>query len=455
MIKDILRRPSIKYLLIIFPLFLLGIGLLALRNPDPLRNPVLFCEDGSWPGLGLSYGWSYALLHTRGDYYTMGNVLLLFIAVKLSWLLSGNVFNLLPQTIAIVSYAFYSSMATAAFIVTKKVLPNKLRIVLFLLFLLIPLGKNENQIIGRLPQIGYYMPIITIFLLYIRENGVSLCKRLAIDFGLLLCAATNPMILGLAFVYVCWDFFRNRFTNWVKKNWTIIIPFLILSIFLIPTMANYSRVPYDKSNLIEAAIGRSIVYPFLFPWYHHLHNAEVLVFTVMLIIFIAVAYTLPKDIASKRLLLFSIVTYIIYNTALIITRPMLTTIKVSHYKSFDFALDRYYTGLNALIIFITIISIYQFIRSNKTAFKYVGWIILSSILIIYISHLSAIFEIRQTRFPIRTGLYFSDQLCLAKELPGGKLAKVQVNPEDGLWNLITPIQYIDKSRCSNNSQPKI
>src|SRR5579883_689676 len=139
MIKNIILYPYTKKCLVVLALFLVGIIVLTVRNPDPLVNPALFAEDGKWTGLGLSYGWLHTMFHTRTDYFTVGNILLLFLATKLSCLLSGNPLSLLPQSVAIVSYAFFSGVATTAFLITKESLPLISRIILFILLLLLPL----------------------------------------------------------------------------------------------------------------------------------------------------------------------------------------------------------------------------------------------------------------------------------------------------------------------------
>ena len=75
-----------------FFLVLLGIGVmvLLLRNPDPLLNPVIYTEDGTWIGLALTKGWWYAFQNAKAGYFVWGNLILLWASVNTSSIVCGN-----------------------------------------------------------------------------------------------------------------------------------------------------------------------------------------------------------------------------------------------------------------------------------------------------------------------------------------------------------------------------
>ncbi|MCO4108943.1 hypothetical protein KGH51_21945, partial [Citrobacter freundii] len=71
-------------------LFIFGVLLLVLRYTDPFLNPILYAEDGVWVGQGLSYGWINTVFHARSDYFTVYNILGLYISTIISSFFTGN-----------------------------------------------------------------------------------------------------------------------------------------------------------------------------------------------------------------------------------------------------------------------------------------------------------------------------------------------------------------------------
>lgn len=450
-------------------LFIIGIIILAARNPDPFINPIVYAEDGEWAGLGLTNGWVFALTEARSDYFAFLNIALLFLSTLISIIASGNPTTLLPESIAITSFAFFSAVATAVFVVTKNIAPPIFRVALYLLLLLVPLGTTQNEIIGRILQVGFYVPLISVVLFFLRDNAPSKHGKHAIDFLVLLCAGTNPVVFALSVVYLSGDFFKDRdIQACIKRTLTLIIPLGLLLLVLLPRMGGKGGIPgeFVSSNLIEAIIARPIVYPFVFPWYGQLSNIISLVFFAIWLSFILFSYKISKNSPAKRLILFLMATIFIYDLATTVLRPGLTGLLSNYQTTFP---DRYFMGMNVLAIFLTMIAIAQISIYGNIGYKFLGHFTLIVVGSIYTWHAPDIFEMRATKLPLKRGLYFSEQVCMSEPAkiglhiyptPGttarGKRLEptqtdsvIQIYPTN--WIMVVPNKFVDKSICDYTS----
>ncbi|TBW39368.1 hypothetical protein E0E54_02770 [Azotobacter chroococcum] len=427
-------------------LFFIGMAVLFVRNPDPVLNPVVYAEDGMWAGLGLSNGWHYALIHAREDYFVFLNILLLFIATKLSVWGAGNPVALLPESIALVSFGFFSAVATAAFLITKGVMPILFRGWLYLLLLLLPLGMSQNEIVGRILQVGFYIPLISVMLLFWRDQAATYL-RIMIDAVLFLCAATNPVIFAIVFLYLVWDFFKDRDLEiFRKKNLTIIISFLVLLVFLLPRMGGRGGVPGEflTGSFIEVFIGRAILYPLVFPWYEALSDRIVIVALGGWLIFVWLSFVLARNQAAKRIMVFLIVTLVVYDVATIAMRPGLTEFFSNYQGTY---LDRYFMGVNVLVVFLTMVSLSQLFISGNFVARILGGLGLLAVVWIYGWHLSYLLETNGSRLAIKDQFDFRDQLCLSKDSMDKSHALVQIYPNVLGWQMKLPVEVLDRSHC--------
>lgn len=147
--RKYLSRHIMEYLWLP-ALFIVGLLVLCIRNPDPFLNPILYTEDGAWLGLAFSKGWLYTFFNAKEGYFVLGNLLLLWAAETGANVLCGDSLICLPQAIGIVSLAFYSFIATLAFVATKDVASFAVRLMLFVMLLLLPLGDSSNEM--RFPR---------------------------------------------------------------------------------------------------------------------------------------------------------------------------------------------------------------------------------------------------------------------------------------------------------------
>lgn len=469
MIKKRRVNPKVINYVLLTALFIIGIFMLAARNPDPFINPIIYAEDGEWAGLGLTNGWMFALTEARNDYFAFLNIALLFLATKISVLVSGNPITLLPESITITSFAFFSAVAIAVFVVTKNIAPTIFRLALYLLLLLIPLGTTQNEIIGRILQVGFYVPLISVLLFFLRDNSPSKHGKHAIDFFVLLCAATNPVVFALAFLYLSRDFFKDfDLRACIKRNLTLIIPLGLLLAVLLPRMGGKGGIPgeFVSSNFIEAIIARPIAYPFIFPWYSELSDRISLVFFAIWLCFIVFSYTISKNPAARRLILFLMAAILVYDLATIVMRPGLTGFLSNYQTTFP---DRYFMGLNVLAIFLTMIALSQISIAGNIAYKIFSYFTLSIVTAVYAWHALDIFEIHASKTPLKGRFDFSEQVCLSEPVqkglrvypepgttPRGKRLEptstdsvIQIYP--GTWIMVVPNRFIDKSDCKYTS----
>lgn len=401
-----------------------------------------------WSALALSEGWWHALINSRSDYFVFINIIFLFLASKISILFSGNPLTLLPQAIAVISFSFFSGVATFAFVTVRNISSSTLGGIAFLAVLLIPLGTTQNEIIGRVLQVGFYMPITSVLLLYWRNKATNLYKTALIDFFIFLCVATNPFVFAVCFLYLSLEFFKKpNIKLFFLKNASLITPLLLLMLLLIPRMGGKGGIQQDflVENVIEALITRPILYPFIFPWYESLSDNLTIIGFFLFSAIVLFSYIKSRDNESRFLILLSFLTIISYSLATVIMRPGLTAL-LSHYST-TFP-DRYFMGINVLVVFLFIVSVSQIIKDKHLKFFGISAMIAFSGLYVYWN--DYIFEWSSSKFPLKSSFYFSEQLCMSEPIDGTLNSSIQIYPLPS-WKMVVPSKYINKHNCMYSS----
>ncbi|WOD40424.1 hypothetical protein [Nodosilinea sp. E11] len=428
-------------------MLILGMFILALRNLDPLLNPVIYAEDGAWTAIAMTNGWDYVFLHARSDYFVWGNILFLWLASTSSSLFCGNELSCLPVTVTLWSYFFFSIVALLAWWATAGVLPLRFRWALFFLAIFLPLGNTANEVIGRIVNIGYLFVFLALLLmvLRIRKKG----NRVAIDLSLLVCAATNPVCFLLVPILSLFSLrgfdARQLFValrNWGKQYALLFLGLGFLIILRIVTAADTASVEVAGSmrftSLIETALARPLLYPIIFPFYGSLNDVLTVVLTGILGgLFFYLLRTTDKRDPALLLVSMGTVTLSIFLVATVYMRPILTEILGGYLTTFP---DRYFMGINILVIFILIALISS--RSKTPLSRKVKKVFFSLLIAIHVLSLPWTIELGWPRMRIAVGPDFSGSLCLStvalQDQPVNEINTVSVPIYPESWTMVVP-----------------
>ncbi len=424
-------------------LVLFGGCLLTLRNPDPFLHPVIYAEDGVWCGKGLSEGWLSAMLWARTDYLVIGNIALLFIAAKTSLLLYGNPLAYLPQSIAIISNIYYSLIAVITYYALRHVCSKIQRAIIFMFILMFPLGNSQNEIIGRILQIGFFFPFLCTLLLYIRQNVQSVIKKKTIDAILVLGMATNPLIFALAGIYLIADAINKKdIKQVIEDNILLITSIFVLGAFVglkMVTKCNTQLEGFNSNAVIEAVCARSILFPFIFPWYTKTNNILSLILCSIWAFVIIFCYKNTQNNQAKRLMIYLVFGFIITLITTLVMRPGLTTLLDGYKITFP---DRYYMGINVFSITLILVGLFQINTSAHFFWRIVANTIILVIMSIYLCNLGLIFELQESKFPIMKNKTFHDQIIAAAVSKHSRIVVVDINPEQPQWSMKVPLKWV-------------
>ena len=436
-------KPFLEYLSL---LALFGVGglVLYIRNPAPFVNPIVYTEDGYWLGLAFSKGWLYTFFNAKEGYLVLGNLILLWIAETGSKVFCGNSLLCLPQSIGMVSFAFYACIATFLFAATRDMASFAVRLLLFATLLMLPLGDSSNEILGRLSNVGYMFVLVAVLLVSYRERLKSTASVYIADIGLIISAATNPVVVPLTAIYLSWRFYQSRGRVW-RRDLTFFLGLCLVAILIAYRMLSqhHSEITgvLHLENLIEVGVARAILYPLIFPYYTALSDFSSIVLFFAWLVFVILAIKQSNNQTSV-FIVYNLVALVVYWVLTIAMRQSLTQQLGGYRHTFP---DRYFMGLNVIVMVISLTGAFSMLRSSKLIVKIGSMSLLTMLAIQYITHIPWIFETNKTRFPLAftLGLTFADQLCASsKTLTGTKLEEgmVVVQITEGWWMSIpTPV----------------
>lgn len=210
----------------VIAMLILAGAILTLRNLEPLTNSFTYTEDGVWLGHAMSKGWWYAIVNAKTDYFVWGNLLFIYLATLASDIFCGDKLVCYPEALSFWSYFFYSSVSVLCYYVTKGLIPEVVRWIVFLATLLIPLGDSSGEIFGKISNIGYYFVLITTLLIFVKSRKAAATPL--IDTILLLCAATNPVCLILTLALSTFTLLDRDFKKFVKKYGAVLFGCLVI-----------------------------------------------------------------------------------------------------------------------------------------------------------------------------------------------------------------------------------
>lgn len=405
-------------LLAVVVLTLVGTVILILRDADPLLNLVVYTEDGQWIGFALTRGWVDTFLHAKPSYFVWGNLLLLWAAAGASSLSCGTPLSCLPFWIAISSYLFFAACAVFVWTATREILPRFGRLALFAFLLLVPLGDSSNEIIGRLSNVGFVLVPVCVSGLFVLESfELSRLQRWSVELMLVLCAATNPVCIFLIGVHATWRAIAMRGTPGLffrihGRSLSGLAGLLVLALIRrqgAPIVTG-RLIP---AHLVEVAVARSLLYPFVFPFYVRLSDG----WTVgLLVIALASGVILYRGLdcsRARRWVLYCCFGFVVYLLATLGMRPSLTEQLGAYRTTFP---DRYFMGLNALVGMVVIPLAFQRLIDKSRLVVAVGWAVRGGLVLLAITQVPFLFELDRPRFVVRAGPSYAEQLCRTADL---------------------------------------
>jgi len=437
-------------------MFASALAILALRNLDPIIHPVVYTEDGLWAGQILQDGIFQTCLTAKGSYLVVGNILLLGLSLGISFLISGNFLLQLPQSIAIVSYAYFAFVATIAYVASRKFLGRTTSISLYLCILLVPLGTSQNEIFGRISNIGYIVPILLCAILIIRTYSHRTSSRFLADLGCLLCIVTNPFCLIMIPAYIAtlvylelrstqaidyklkFTFFGNALKAVLAKNVLPVTFFLGLAIPLLLGSAQtvtHNVNPFDRGKTGMAVLGRMIAYPFVFPIYTQMNNMASFFFDLVLFAFLTFIFKKSRSFSDRLAIALSFAFFVAYSLATLVFRPLLPYQLGFYGNTFP---DRYFMAPNLLIMFAFLISATIPGSSGTAIASKFARLALLAVGIVYFLSLGNLFETDKTRFEIRAAGTLFENLT---EFAVTKNGLSSITTSEG-WHMLVPERYL-------------
>lgn len=419
--------------------FAFGFVIFFLRFTQPIITPTIYAEDGVWLGSAISNGWLHTLLNARPDYFVFFNVFFLFIAAVLSKIFSGNVLLLAPLFIALLSYSFYAITSTIIFWTVKRYTNAVSAWVAFGLSVLIPLGLSQAESFGTLVQVGFYMPILSICFHLFKGDENSRIKKAVLDLFIFLMAATNPVCFVVTGVY-----FLINFLNAANKKkflldmLPLLVALLVLCIIIAPRMngsGGIAGVSYNSEHIIEMVTARSILYPFVFPFYHKLTNSLSLGLTGIYVGIVLFAYFRSEKKVKNAILLLAIM-LIAYDVATVAGRSAITGLLTGYGATYP---DRYFMGINIISTTLFAICLHQL---QSPFIKYLMIVIL---IVVYAVGSNILFESASDKRRIALDFVFTNALCNAKD-EGNGFKRVMILPSPD-WYIRVPAGYIDSLGC--------
>jgi hypothetical protein len=434
-----------KNLIVFFILFPIIFLLLIIRTPDALISPVLYTEDGTWLGRIYIEGFWNVLINARADYLVIGNILGLYFAKYLSYTFFTYDVSTLPFFISILSYLFFSIIASIPILLLKNHIRLELLIVLSLLIVLLPFGYSTNEIIGRLSNIGYFFfPLSIILLIYRLDVSNEKKKVIIIDALLVFCMLTNPMVVLFIITYFLLRYFFSKSNTFEYKSqlFTFIIAssIFVYILYLKITVGHQATLTTEKfltENLFEVSISRSVLYPFIFPIYSKL--GDIFSF-IILLIFLTTFYFVFKTLQYKDKKVFLILSFALVFVSFLttFTKPGLTHWIKDYSGTFP---DRYFSAQNIMSLLVVIFIAEKALIVKNKYFKNISKIFIFALILIYAVSLSNIIEFKNPKLKIMINDTFTE--ALDKTYKNKEKTEIYQIPIyfDG-WKMQLPFKYV-------------
>ncbi|MBJ8971309.1 hypothetical protein NFJ49_10095 [Citrobacter braakii] len=419
-------------------IFVFGIILFFARFPQPVITPTIYAEDGVWIGSALSNGWLDTFIHARPDYFVFFNILFLWCASLLSHIFSGSPLLLLPFFISFLSYSFYSLSSVIIFLTVNRFAGKMMAFLAYGMSIFIPLGYSQAESIGTLVQIGFYMPVLSLCSHLYRDDISSVRKRIICDVLIFLMAATNPVCFAVTGIYFVIGFLSTENKKrLIISFFPLLIALLVLFMIIVPRMNGSGGVigEYNVIHLIEMVTARSLLYPFIFPFYSKMSNASSIILTMVYATVVVLSFFKAEKRSKIAILMFAAM-LVIYDAATAAGRSGITGLLTGYGATYP---DRYFMGINIISSTLMVICFGQF---KKSIVKYTCVLVM---MIVYASGIHMIFESSQDKQRIALDYIYTNALCNAKD-EGNGFSRIQILPSPD-WYIRVPSENIKNLGC--------
>lgn len=342
-----------------------------LRFPNNLLEPNFYAEDGSVYLKNIeAYGLLQAMFMTFNGYFISGLYILVGLGYAINSILFQGAFVHLPQSLAIVSYAFLGFTCALPILLFRRHIRLAALTLVVMFSIYVPMLGYDYAIIGTIGNLKFIFVYIAFLLLlyrhYIPESNLK--RFIIVDLLLLICAYTNIV------VYLLMPFALLRYISLIrfdkkklKKLFALrsvqsllilailMVPQLIIvKLFGIPAMPGYLDTPYQLDATVNTFIYRTYLFPFLPKLTSHLND-----------IFVVIAFTILNVILwfglkGKRLwYAFGMITAFLITLLFVINRTGVSELFKTYLSSGP---DQFFYTQNLIVCFLLGIALVSLIQ---------------------------------------------------------------------------------------------
>jgi hypothetical protein len=367
------KQPSVKqtgllrkhygklaWLALYIVVVLLASYLFYRRFPNNFKQPNFYAEDGYAFGNSIIHkGFFGSLLTTFNGYYIWGIYILEKLGFMFNSLRYGGQFTDLPQSFALVSYAFLGFVTTLPLFLFRKYFKLQVLVLICLMSIFVPLLGYDYAIIGTIGNLKFAFAYIAFLLLVYRSLISEDSKAFyAVDIGLLVCAYTDitvyPMMIFALARYAKLIRFnksslktlvRSRsFQSLVVLGLAMLPQLLVVAHSGVPAMHGYLDSPYQMSKTVEIFISRSYLFAVLFPLNKHLNDGLVI---ASMLVFLAGGWYVLRG--YRRIFVFGLYAIFLATFLFVVKRTGVSALFLGYKTSGP---DQFFYAQNWMFIFI-------------------------------------------------------------------------------------------------------
>ena len=342
-------------------LVLAGTLAALVRNWEAVAYPILWAEDGQWTGLLMTSTIGDAYLNNRADYLTVVQIAMLHLALGMNRLIFGESILYLPHFASSISFVFFGLFCALADYALRAHLSRTWRFAFLLICLFLPMGNMGPFIFGGIANLGYYFFPLAFLLIIVKFRNENPKTGIWVDLGLLLCVLTNPLVLSIAgpalVAEIALRSFRRR-DGWRRETIRAVVSLGLLGLYVLFLTTRMriiaaKSVPVTADQIIEAVVGRSVLYPFVAGLYTYL--TPLIAWVLVALLAGLWVYAVRRlDPRRRVLLLVALAAGAVATLAMVTQRPFYVSRLNGYDRTFP---DSYYVAANILFLLATLLSL--------------------------------------------------------------------------------------------------